>query len=88
MSLCVEHRQHKGLSNRGENSHQPTRRRERIMKRFKSPQQAQRFLSVHDQVANLFHVPYPEKATAEQRRATRERAFAIWRDVSKSLARF
>src|SRR5438874_6804771 len=39
----VEHRQHKGLNNRAENSHQPTRRRERIMKRFKSPGQAQRF---------------------------------------------
>ena len=33
----VEHRQHKGLNNRAENSHQPTRRRERIMKRYKSP---------------------------------------------------
>jgi putative transposase len=32
----VEHRQHKGLNNRAENSHQPTRRRERVMKRFKS----------------------------------------------------
>ncbi|MEA2731431.1 MAG: putative transposase [Acetobacteraceae bacterium] len=32
----VEHRQHKRLNNRAENSHQPTRRRERIMKRFKS----------------------------------------------------
>jgi transposase-like protein len=41
----VEHRQHKGLNNRAENSHQPTRRRERIMKRFKSAGQAQRFLS-------------------------------------------
>ena len=38
----VEHRQHKGLNNRAENSHQPTRRRERIMKRFKSPRQVQR----------------------------------------------
>ena len=41
----VEHRQHKGLNNRAENSHQPTRRRERIMKRFKSPRHVQRFLS-------------------------------------------
>jgi hypothetical protein len=55
---------------------------------FKSPRQAQRFLSVHDQVANLFHVPYPEKATAEHRRATRERAFAVWCDVSKTSATF
>jgi transposase-like protein len=38
----VEHRQHKGLNNRAENSHRPTRRRERIMKRFKSAGQAQR----------------------------------------------
>lgn len=39
----VEHRQHKGLNNRAENSHQPTRRRERQMKRFKSARHAQRF---------------------------------------------
>ena len=50
----VEHRQHKGLNNRAENSHQPTRRRERQMKRFKSAGQAQRFLSAHDQINNLF----------------------------------
>ena len=49
----VEHRQHKGLNNRAENSHQPTRR-ERVMKRFQSPRQVQRFLSAHDQVANVF----------------------------------
>src|SRR5437879_5419487 len=36
---AVEHRRHKGLNNRAENSHQPTRRRERQMKRFKSPGQ-------------------------------------------------
>jgi GNAT superfamily N-acetyltransferase len=50
----VEHRPHKGLNNRAENSHQPTRRRERIMKRFKAPRQVQRFLSTHDQIANVF----------------------------------
>src|SRR5690348_11659929 len=52
---AIEHRQHKGLNNRAENSHQPTRRRERQMKQFKSPGQAQRFLSAHDQINNLFH---------------------------------
>jgi putative transposase len=52
----VEHRKHKGLNNRAENSHQPTRRRERQMKRFKSPGQAQRFLSAHDGINNLFHL--------------------------------
>src|SRR5215217_8177402 len=49
----VEHRRHKGLNNRAENSHQPTRRRERQMKRFKSPGSAQRFLSAHDGINNL-----------------------------------
>jgi putative transposase len=49
----IEHRRHKGLNNRAENSHQPTRRRERQMKRFKSAGQAQRFLSAHDQINNL-----------------------------------
>jgi putative transposase len=50
----VEHRSHKGLNNRAENSHQPTRRRERIMKGFKSTRHLQRFVSIHDPVANLF----------------------------------
>src|SRR5215204_2333745 len=53
----VEHRQHSGLNNRAENSHQPTRRRERIMKRFKSAGQAQRFHSAHNQAANLVRRP-------------------------------
>src|SRR3954454_17045071 len=52
-----EHRRHKGLNNRAENSHQPTRRRERQVKRFKSAGQAQRFLSAHDQINNLFVPP-------------------------------
>ncbi len=41
----VEHRRHKRLNNRAENSHQPTRQRERTMRRFKSAGQAQRFLA-------------------------------------------
>src|SRR3954452_21900831 len=76
----VEHRQHKGLNNRAENSHQPTRRRERIMKCFKSAGQAQRFLSVHDQVANLFRRPANTNA-ADHRRA-RARAFQVWSEVT------
>jgi putative transposase len=43
----VEHRQSRYLNNRAENSHQPTRRRERQMHRFKSPEQTQDFLSAH-----------------------------------------
>ena len=77
----VEHRQHKGLNNRAENSHQPTRRRERQMKRFKSPRQAQRFLSAHNQVNNLFHLRR-DHVTASQYRAARARAFEAWADIS------
>src|SRR3712207_2638862 len=70
----VEHRRHKGLNNPAENSHQPTRRRERLMKRFKSPRQAQRFLSAHDQISNLFHLR-SEEHTSVRYRAARVRAF-------------
>lgn len=53
----VEHRSHKGLNNQAENSHQPIRRRERIMKRLKSQRHLQRFVSIRDPIANLFHIP-------------------------------
>jgi putative transposase len=46
----IEHRQSRYLSNRAENSHQSTRVRERKMKRFKSAEQAQRFLSVFESI--------------------------------------
>jgi putative transposase len=81
LGLAGEHRRHKGLNNRAENSHQPTRRRERQMKRFKSPRQAQRFLSVHDQVANLFH-RRRDQVTAAERRAARAQGFAAWAEVT------
>jgi putative transposase len=77
----VEHRRHKGLNNRAENSHQPTRRRERQMKRFKSAGQAQRFLSTHDQINNLFPL-CREHVTATEYRAARTRAFEPWAEVS------
>jgi putative transposase len=63
----VDHRCHKGLNNRAENSHQPIRRRERIMKRFKSPWQLQRFVSIHDPIANLFPIPRHDIATFDHR---------------------
>src|ERR671917_659273 len=77
----VEHRRHKGLNNRAENSHQPTRRRERQMKRFKSAGQAQRFLSAHDQVNNLFHLRR-DHVPASEYRVARARAFEVWADIS------
>jgi putative transposase len=77
----VEHRQHKGLNNRAENPHQPTRRRERQMKRFKSARQAQRFLSAHGQINKLFHLRR-DHVTASEYRAARARAFEMWADIS------
>ncbi|HZG68625.1 MAG TPA: IS6 family transposase, partial [Herpetosiphonaceae bacterium] len=50
----VEQRQHKRLNNRAENSHQPTRQRERTMRRFKSAGQAQRFLSAFGLILGHF----------------------------------
>jgi putative transposase len=76
----VEHRRHKGLNNRAENSHQPTRRRERIMKRFKSAGQAQRFLAAHDQIANLFR--RPANTNAADHRRNRGQAFLTWAGIT------
>ncbi len=77
----VEHRKHKGLNNRAENSHQPTRQRERQMKRFKSPGQAQRFLSAHDGINNLFHLRR-HQVPAAQYRAARTQAFQVCAEVT------
>ena len=76
----VEHRQHKGLNNRTENSHQPSRRRERIVKRFKSARHAQRFLSAHGQINNLFL--RPPKTSAQDHRFRRDLTFQVWAYVS------
>ena len=81
MMPSVEHRRHQGLNNRAENSHQPTRRRERQMKNFKSAGQAQRFLSTHDPINNLFHLRR-DHITAAEHRAARTRAFELWAEIS------
>ncbi|CAO3440972.1 Mobile element protein [Azospirillum endophyticum] len=77
----VEPRQHKGINNRAENSHQPTRRRERQIKRFKSPRQVQRFLSIHDPIANLFHLRRDSRPASDDR-AARAQAFTAWVEVA------
>ena len=77
----IEHRQHKRLNNGAENSHQPTRRRERIMKRFKSSRHVQRFVSIHDQIANLFHFSHHSLTSAEYR-ILRAEAMTVWQEVA------
>ncbi|MGO6901762.1 transposase, partial [Rhizobium ruizarguesonis] len=78
----VEHRSHKGLNNRAENPHQPIRRRERIMKRLKSARQLQRFVSIHDPIANLFHVPRHDIPSAHHRQL-RATAMEAWRQIAR-----
>jgi putative transposase len=81
----VEHRSHKGLNNRAENSHQATRRRERIMKRFKSSRQLQRFASSHDPIANLFHFPRHVLSSSDHRHL-RSAAMETWREIARVAA--
>ena len=76
----VEHRQSRYLNNRAEVSHQPTRRRERQMQRFKSARHAQRFLSAHSRIHNHFQLRR-HRLTADQHRAARDQAFRTWRDL-------
>ena len=78
----VEHRSHKGLNNRAENSHQPVRRRERIMKRFKSRRHLQSFVSIHDPIANLFHIPRHD-ISAGHYRELRATALSIWAELAR-----
>ncbi|GAW35547.1 transposase IS66 family protein [Roseovarius sp. A-2] len=77
----ADHRAHKGLNNRIEGSHRPTRRREKIMGRFKSQRQAQRFLAAHDQINTLFH-PRRYRLTASSYRQARADAFSLWSDYA------
>jgi putative transposase len=67
-------------NNRAELSHQPTRSRERGMRRFSSPEQAQRFLSAHAVVYSLFNLPR-HLASAAYHRLHRARAFKHWNEA-------
>jgi putative transposase len=67
-------------NNRAELSHQPTRVRERVMRRFKSVAQAQRFLGVHSAVYNLFNLGR-HLISANHYRLIRFRAFASWKNA-------
>jgi putative transposase len=81
----VGHRQSRYLNNKIKVSHQPTRRRERHMKRFKSPGNAQKFLSSHSQIHNHFQLSRHRLSAAEYRTA-RDAAFVSWRSVTGTTA--
>jgi putative transposase len=78
VGLSARHEQGSRKNNRTENSHQPTRRRERKMQRFKSPGSARRMLSIHTAVHNTFNV---QRYLTSRRtlRVLRDKAFRTWR---------
>lgn len=77
MAPIADHRAHKGLNTAIEVSHRPTRKREKIMGRFKSPRQAQRFLSAHDKINLIFRTRRAKLSTVSYRHA-RSDAFQLW----------
>jgi transposase-like protein len=78
LGLSALHEQGLRKNNRAENSHQPVRRRERKMQRFKSPGSAQRFLSTHAVVHNTFNVQRHLTSRATLR-VLRDEALQMWR---------
>ncbi|PWT86704.1 MAG: IS6 family transposase [Acidobacteria bacterium] len=77
----VEHRQHRYLNNRAENSHQPTRQRERCMQRFKSAGHAQRFLSAYGPIAQHFR-PRCHRLPAPVYRQELGKRFQLWQEIT------
>ena len=77
----VVHDTRRYANNRAEVSHQPTRQRERQMRRFKSAAQAQQFLSVHGVILNLFRVGRHLLRPANHR-MLRARSFLVWSEVT------
>ncbi len=80
----VTHRRSKYL-NRAENSHQPTRIRERVMKRFASPGQAQRFLFAFSHIRQHFR-PRRHLISAPQWRTEMTNRLAVWDEITAAAA--
>jgi hypothetical protein len=85
MLPSVEHRQHRCLNNRAENSHQPARQRERRLQRFISPGHAQRFLAAYGPIASHFR-PRCHLCTAQAYRHEKIQRFQIWREITGRAA--
>jgi hypothetical protein len=84
MVPSVEHRQHKRLNNRAENSHQPTRQREPKMRRFKSAKRIQRFLLAFSFIDGHFRMKR-HLLSAEEYRRHRSLRFAAWGEVTQVI---
>jgi putative transposase len=77
----VEHRQHRSLNNRAENSHPPTRQRERRLQRCKSSGHAQRFLSAYGPISQHFRPRRHRFAASAYRQELRKR-FQTWQEIT------
>ena len=77
----VEHRQQKGSTTERRTEHQPTRVREKVMRRFKSAGHAQRFLSAFGIISSHFR-PRRHLLTAERYREEMRVEVATWAEVS------
>ena len=77
----LEHRSHKGLNNRAENSHLPFRKRERVMQGFRSPGGLQRFVSMQSATRNRYSVP-ARRRSALTIRYQRLEAFQAWKSAA------
>ncbi|CAA9560064.1 hypothetical protein AVDCRST_MAG81-563 [uncultured Synechococcales cyanobacterium] len=79
----VEHRQHQGLNNRAEASHQPTRLREQRMQRFKSAGHAPQFLAAFELIRQYFH-PKQHQLFAQEFRQLMHQRLETWRTMTKT----
>ena len=86
MMKNTDHRSHKGLTNRVENAHQPTRRKEKCLVKFKSPGGVQRVLRLMGKTRNIFSVAVGRyKNSADQQRCQFKKAKTIWDDAAAQL---
>jgi transposase-like protein len=81
IGLTAEHIDNKRSNNRPENSHQPVRRRERKMQRFKSPGSAQRFLNIQSATYNTFYLQR-HLLNRTNFKQYRSNACGVWKDAS------
>ena len=77
---ATEHRRHKRLNNRAENSHLPVRKRERVLQRFKSAEHTQNFLEPFSAVCNQFR-PCRHRLSARHYREIMRDRFRMWQEV-------
>jgi len=77
----LEHRSHKGLNNRAENSHLPFRKRERCIQEFRSPGGLQRFVTCQSAARNRFSIP-ARRRSANATRYHRMEAFDAWKEAA------